>query len=290
MSDSVHQHQHGQTVSEPLPLFLFPGMGGYDPKLVEVGTACEGAVMSVEIAYPAWRVLHEADEFDLDTLVSYAVGQITKHCPACAVLLAGYSFGGVVAFAAATRLRDAGYTVRFLGLLDIEARPGCDTGPGAFRAPKTRWQQLVGFGAAIRRGDAKSKLAYVIARRLKSPRWRPLLRIYARIPRHWQRGEFRIYLERDLLSEHMEPLLRQWVARRGAVRPLPVPTYLFRTEQHSGNAAHHLGWDDYCPDLTVVSIPGSHLGLLGSSNRLILCAAFRNAVFQVLRHSVPSGA
>lgn len=263
-------------------MFLFPGMGGYDPKLREVGIACQDAVTTVEIAYPAWRVLHEADEFDLDTLVSDAVGQITKHCPACAILLAGYSFGGIVAFAAAARLRDAGYTVRFLGLLDIEAQPGRDAGPGALRAPKTRWQQLVGFSAAIRQGDAKSKLAYVVARRLKSPRWKPLLHIYARIPRRRLTGKFRVYLERDLLSEHMEPLLRQWVARRGAARPLPVPAYLFRTEQHSGGAAHDLGWDYYCPDLTVVSIPGSHLGMLGLSNRPILCAAFRNAVFHVL--------
>lgn len=287
MSDSIHQVQYGQAVSEPLPLFLFPGMGGYDPKLVEVGSACGGAVTSVEIAYPAWQVLHEANEFDFETLVSDVVGQITRYRPACDILLAGYSFGGIVAFAAATRLRDAGYEVRFLGLLDIEAQPGRDAAPGALRVPKTGWQQLVGFTAAIRQGDAGSKLAYVTARRLKSPRWRLLLRIYARILRRWLTGKFRIYLERDLLSEHMEPLLRQWVARRGAVQPLPVPACLFRTEQHSGHAAHDLGWDYYCPDLTVISIPGSHLGMLGSSNRPILCAAFRNAMFQVLGRPVP---
>ena len=287
MGDSIQQVQDGRAASESLPLFLFPGMGGYDPQLREVGIACQDAVTTLEIAYPAWRVLFEAHELDLDTLVSDAVGQITRHCPACAILLAGYSFGGIVAFAAAARLRTAGYTVRFLGLLDIEAQPGRDAGPGALRAPKTRWQQLPGFIAAVRQGDAVSKLAYVTARRLKSPRWGLLLRIYARIPRRWLAGKFRIYLERDLLSEHMEPLLRQWMARRGAVQPLPVPAFLFRTEQHSRNAPHHLGWDGYCPDLTVVSIPGSHLGMLGSSNRPILCAAFRNAVFRILGRPAP---
>ena len=101
-SDSTHQ-KHGQTVSEPFPLFLFPEMGGYDPKLVEVGIARGGAVTTVEVAYPAWRVLHEVNEFDFETLVSDTGGQITKHCPACAILLAGCSFGGIVAFAAAGR-------------------------------------------------------------------------------------------------------------------------------------------------------------------------------------------
>ena len=84
----------------------------------------------------------------------------------------------------------------------------------------------------------------------------------------------------------MEPLLHQWVARRGTTHPLPVPTYLFRTEQHSVNAAPHLGWDYYCPDLTVIPIPSKHLGMLGSSNRPVLCAAFRKAVFQVLGRPV----
>ena len=275
------------TVSEPLPLFLFPGMGGYDPQLVEVGTACQGAVVPVEIAYPAWRVLHQVRDFDFETLVADAVGQITKHGPARAILLAGYSFGGIIAFAVAARLREVGYSVRFLGLLDIEAQPGLDAAPGALRAPKTPWQQLAGFTASMPRGDAQSKLAYVTARHLKSPRWRLLLHLYARIPRRWMMGKFRVYLERDLLSEHMEPLLHQWVARRGAVRPLPVPAYLFRTDQHSGNAPPHLGWDYFCPDLTVVSVPGSHLGMLGSSNRPVLCTAFRNAVFQALGRAVP---
>jgi len=286
VSDDIHPAQRGTTVSKPPPLFLFPGMGGYDPQLVEVGFACGDAVTTVQIAYPAWRVLHGMRDFDFETLVNDVVGQITKHCPPCKILLAGYSFGSIVAFAAAARLRDIGYSVRFLGLLDSEAHPGLDTAPGALRAPKTRWQQLAGFTASMPRGDAQSKLAYVTARHLKSPRWRPLLRLYARIPRRWLKGTFRIYLERDLLSEHMEPLLLQWVARRGAVRPLPVPAYLFRTDQHSGNAPHHLGWDDYCPDLTVVSIPGSHLGMLGRSNLPILCAAFRNAVLQALGQTV----
>ena len=287
VSDSIHPAQCSATVTEPLPLFLFPGMGGYDPKLVEVGIACQGAVTPVEIAYPAWRVLHNVRDFDFETLVADAVGQVTKRSPACAILLAGYSFGGIVAFAAAARLRDAGYSVRFLGLLDIEAQPGLDTAPGALRAPKTRWQQLAGFTASMPRGDAQSKLAYVTARHLKSPRWKLLLRLYARIPRRYLTGKFRIYLERDLLSEHMEPLLHQWIARRAVVPPLPIPAFLFRTDQHSGNVPYHLGWDYYCPDLTVISIPGSHLGMLGSSNRPLLCAAFRTAVFQVLGRALP---
>ena len=287
VSESIHPDQRSPTVPELLPLFLFSGMGGYDPKLVDVGMSCQEAVSAVQIAYPNWRTLRKSSGFDLETLVIDAVVQVTTHCAPCAVLLAGYSFGGVVAFAAATQLRKRGYTVRFLGLLDVEAEPGLDAARGALRAPKTRRQSLTGFLAAIRRGEGASKLAYVSARHLKSPRLRPLLSLYARIPRRWLQRKFMVYLDRDLLSEHMEPLLRQWVARRNALQPLPIPVYLFRTEQHSANAPRHLGWDHHCPDLTVISMPGTHLGMLGSSNRPALCAAFRSAVFEALERTNP---
>lgn len=260
-------------------------MGGYDPNLIEVGNACQEAVRTAQISYPSWRALHDAQDFDFEALVSDAVMQITGRGPAGAILLAGYSFGGTVAFAAATRLRDTGHAVCFLGLLDIEAQPGLDNAPGALRAPMTSWQELAGFMAALRRGEGKSRLAYAVARRLKSPRWKPLLHLYARIPKHWLPGEFTVFLDRDLLSQHMEPLLRQWAAQRDTLRPLPVPVYLFRTGQHSANAPRHLGWDHCCPDLTVVPVSGTHLGMLRPSNLPALRAAFRTAVFQVLGRS-----
>lgn len=269
----------------PTPqLFLFPGMGGYDPNLIEVGNACQEAVRTAQISYPPWRALHEAQGFDFEALVSDAVAQIVRCRPTGPILLAGYSFGGVVAFAAATRLRDAGHAVGFLGLLDIEAQPGLDDAPGALRAPVTRRQEFAGFVAALRRGEGKSKLAYAVARRLKSPRWKQLLRLYAAIPTRWLDGRFTVYLDRDLLSQHMEPLLRQWAACRDALGPLPVPVYLFRTDQHSANVPPHLGWDHCCPDLTVVPVSGTHLGMLAAPNLPALCAAFRNAVFPALGH------
>lgn len=263
-------------------LFLFPGMGGYDPKLVEVGVACRQSVRTVQVLYPSWRTLLYDQDFSLDALVSDAVAQIKMYCSTGPILLAGYSFGGIVAFAVAMRLREDGCPVRFLGLLDIEAQPGIDVSPGALRAPITRWQELAGFAAAARRGEGTSKLAYVTARRLKSPRWQPLLQLYARVPQRWLPNKFKVYLDRDLLSQHMEPLLREWAVRRDALPPLHAPVYLFRTAQHSANAPRHLGWDHCCPDLTVVSMSGTHLGMLKPSNLPALCDGFSKAVAQVL--------
>jgi len=266
-------------------LFLFPGMGGYDPKLVEVGATCQQSVRAVQIVYPSWRALLHDENFCLDALVSDTIVQIKMHCSTGPILLAGYSFGGIVAFAVAMQLRKAGFPVCFLGLLDAEAQPGVDVSPGALRAPMTHRQELAGFIAALRRGEGTSKFAYVTARRLKSPRWQPLLQLYAQVPQRWLPSEFRVYLDRDLLSQHMEPLLREWAARRDALLPLHVPVYLFRTAQHSANAPRHLGWDHCCPDLTVVPMSGTHLGMLKPSNLPALCDAFGNAVNQVLERA-----
>ena len=281
MYDDVCPVQSSPTLPAPLHLFLFPGSGGYDPKLIKVGNACQEAANAIQITYRDWRFLRDARDFDFEALVTDAVEQIRQHRPARDIMLTGHSFGGLVAFAVATRLRDAGHTIRFLGLLDITAQPGLDVAPGALRAPKTKWQQLLGFLAALRQGEAQSKLAYATARVLMRPPWNALLNLYARVPRRWLKGKFATYLDRDLRSQYMEPLRDQWVAHFKALQPLPVPIYLFRTSQHGANVPNHLGWDRCCPDLTVVSVPGKHLSMFARSNLPVLCAAFQKAVHQV---------
>ena len=280
MHDIVCPVQRSPALSVPLHLFLFPGSGGYDPKLIDVGNACNEAVRAVQINYHDWRFLRDAQDFDFEALVTNAVAQIEQHRPARKILLTGHSFGGLVAFAVAMRLRDAGHTICFLGLLDIAAQPGLDVAPGALHAPKTKWQLFLGFLAGLRRGAGQSQLAYATARVLVKPRWNVLLSLYARVPRRWLKGKFAVYLERDLRSKYMERLRNQWVARFDTLQPLPVPVYLFRTSQHGANIAHHLGWDHCCPDLTVVSVPGRHLSMFASQNLPVLCAAFQKATFQ----------
>lgn len=283
--DNVRPAQRGRVSPNRPHLFLFPGMGGYDPNLAKVGIACKQDLETVQIGYPSWRTLLHDPEFSLAALVNDAIEQIARHGSTGPVLLAGYSFGGIVAFAVATRLCAAGRSVCFLGILDSEARPGADITPGALRAPMTLRQELAGFVTGLRRGEGTSKIAYATARRLKSPRWSPLLQFYARVPRRWLPKEFRVYLDRDLLSQHMEPLLHQWNADLDDLPPLQVPTYLFRTAQHSAKAPPHLGWDHCCPNLTVVAMSGTHLGMLGPSGLPTLCAAFSKAVTQVLERA-----
>jgi len=276
---SLLSHQSSSASSGVPHLFLFPGMGGYDPDLIQLGIACEEWVQATQLAFPHWTAVVRRPQFDFEVLLGDILRQINSHCPAGPVLLAGYSFGGIVAFAVAHRLGKAGRSVRFLGLLDIEAEPG--VGIGARRRRMTPRQELAGFIAALRRGEGLSKLAYAASRILKEPQARPLTRLIAGLPRRLWSGKFASYLDRDLLFWHLVPLLREWATIGPTLPPLDAQTCLFRTEQHDSDAPWHLGWDRLCPNLRVVAVPGKHSTLLGQS-----LAAVREAFAEAVRHSL----
>jgi len=267
-------------------LSLFQGMGNDDPELVELGVACKKWVQTVQISYPPWRVLLHSSDFSFEALVSDIMMQIAMRSPTGPILLAGYSWGGNIAFVVAAHLQKTGRAVRFLGLLDSEARPGIDYATDAPRPLKTHWQQFMRFTAAVRRGNSVEKLTYKTAEQLIRPRFKPLLKFYARVPRNWLLGNFAIHLERDLQSFHFRPLQHQWAILRKVLPPLQAPVFLFRTakhEQHATNSPHHLEWGHCCLNLTVLSTPGAHHGehgMLGPSNLPILCAAFKKVVLQ----------
>ena len=278
MLNAVQHDRNCSTLSNIPHLFLFPGMGGYDPDLIQIGIACREAVRPVKISYPPWRTQLRDPDFDFEALISDVVAQVTLHSSINPILLVGYSFGGIVAFVAATRLRNAGYPVQFLGLLDTEVQPGVDFETGVFYPPMTRWREFTGFVAALRRGDATGKLAFVLARELSKSQWRQALRLFARVPREWLRGDFVTFLDRDLLSWHIQPMLRQWASLRATLPPLPVPAFLFRTDHHNANAPRHLGWEYYCPELEIFSVSGTHNGMLEASNLPTLCAIVMKTV------------
>ena len=199
-----------------------------------------------------------------------------------AILLAGYSFGGIVAAAVAARLRDGGIAVRFLGLLDSEIRPDIDRRDGATQRRRlTRRQELFGLLSAIRQGDAIGRVAYFISRTIKEPRWRRVLDLYGRLPRRLLPGYFSRLLDRDLLFWHFIPLLRQWEGIFDDLAPVPVRAVLFRTTQHDMAAPRDLGWERLCPDLTIVAMPGTHHELIVRTLPAMR-AAFTQAVAEVL--------
>ena len=86
--------------------------------LARLRAALEGKIRFVVIQYPGWREMLAAGA-GFDVLVDATVSQIQTECGEDDFyLLAGYSFGGFVAWEAARRLVEYGHRVSFLGLID----------------------------------------------------------------------------------------------------------------------------------------------------------------------------
>jgi len=80
-------------------------------------TAFGGTLRFKLTDYPEWRETMEA-RLDFSAIVTAVVATIVAETSEQPYLLAGYSYGGFVAYAAAQRLIQHGHRVAFLGLLD----------------------------------------------------------------------------------------------------------------------------------------------------------------------------
>jgi thioesterase domain-containing protein len=108
-------------------IFLFPGLDGDEPRLTNLRAGLSDRFRIIPIEYPDWpEMVRRSQSFD--ALVDLAVSQITAAQPGGPLLLAGYSFGGDVAFATATRLLRLERRIGFLGILDTDLQRGCRGG------------------------------------------------------------------------------------------------------------------------------------------------------------------
>ena len=104
-------------------VFLFPGIGGDFPQLGGFRSSLAGRVHFALINYPdLGNYAMAASAFDFNAMVDACVKQIRAARCDAPVLLAGYSFGGYVAFETAQRLLRSHYRVAFLGLIDTPFR------------------------------------------------------------------------------------------------------------------------------------------------------------------------
>ena len=158
------------------PLFIAHGLGGSVMELRQLANAIDTdrAVYGIEA-----RGLDGRSEplESIDGMARYYVDAVRQLQPKGPYLLAGFSFGGLVALEMAQLLSREGETVRFLGLLD--SFPHTRFWP--LRARFESWRQLAGFarsGAAMsrlfgyHRDVIRTKSAAAAALYLASRAWR----------------------------------------------------------------------------------------------------------------------
>ena len=245
---------------EKLAVFLLPGLTGDVGELAALLSPTEAPLHFVPIHYRHWSSLRrEANE--LDRLVADCVSQIENYGSPATILLVGYSFGGLIAWAVARAMIVSGHRIGLLGLIDTLACPRVAEGPAS---TAERWDRLV---RGIRRGETGDQLARFAAGALFRPQ------------ANWARAAFRRLHGFGLFPRmlnlidlniqmrfHVIPM-RECVARMAASgERIQCPAALFRGSGWPVGEDAELGWSRYLAKLRVVTISGDHNNVLQPQN------------------------
>lgn len=277
---TIQRHLSGEApeAGELSQVFLLPGIGGDEPRLVRFREACADELRIVPIGYGDW---HDwvRPEFDLDQLLDRVAADIVTRAPAGPLMLAGYSLGGFMAYAVGARLAAAGRVIRVIGLLDasnLGSAAGAQAGIGT--KPFSRNDELHQIVAGFQSGLPGNALARSVVRRLTSPRWHKLLPAAIRLSNarlpwdfgYYLRGHLRIGLLTKFISVHRENFA-----------PLPalasVPLVLLRSER-AATGRQDLGWAGYGRSIAVVPVGGDHFNMFDPPHLHVLAERFVTAM------------
>jgi thioesterase domain-containing protein len=254
-------------------VLLFPGLGGDERELAALRTGSSHALRCLTVEYPDWTDIY-TKPIDLDGLIAHCVARVNALVPQGSLRLAGYSFGGTMAYAVAGALVASGRDIARLALLDSPARPHVSTTPPSLTARGRRFAKAVRegeihreiagtfAGLVMRTGNAKALLALGSLRRFNLP---------LKLQEH---------LNKPITCRLREKLLLDLIERMKADHPaLDVPAVLFRsTRQHIVDSAADLGWSKHLCSLEVFDLPGDHHTFIKPENIAALCKVFVEAM------------
>jgi len=240
-------------------VFLLPGLSGILQELDTLISPIEAPVQFVPIRYRHWSELRP-DPDELDRLVADCVRQIESHGPPATIMLAGYSFGGNVAWAVAKAMATSGHRIGLLGLIDSPANPYIEANA---RSTVGRFGRLI---RGIRRGETGQQLARSSAGILfRSRTWMRTafkqLHGCGLLPRIFNCIDANIQMRYHII------LLRECVARMATSgERSPYPSVLFRCSDRPLGEPADLGWTYYLPKLRVVTLSGDHNSVMQMQN------------------------
>ncbi|WP_122711247.1 non-ribosomal peptide synthetase, partial [Pseudomonas viridiflava] len=278
---TVREGRHGT------PLFLIHDFTGLDAYFPVLGQHLDGdfaiyGLPGIGLGQP-----------QLNTLEGLAAGLVERirgvqlHGP---YRLAGWSFGGVLAYEVATQLLGMDETVSFVGLLDSYVPRLTDQGKARWEGPHLLERELLAHCAAY--WQAQGKVGVTPLMRLVSlqeqadmPAFESLLQLcrdeQLLYPELAEASDLQLrhYLERELAHGHALANYR--------LEPMSLQVHLFRAEQlqsapsdaASGQDSNH-GWADVLPDgqLHCVSVPGDHMSMMQAPHVQVLGQALGKAL------------
>jgi non-ribosomal peptide synthetase component F/thioesterase domain-containing protein len=256
-----------------IKVFLMPGIVYDEPDLARFRHALRNQIRFIVIGYPNWRDMIAA-RADFEAVVSDAVAQILSQCGDDPICLAGYSFGGFVAFAAAHRLSAAQHRVGFLGLLDPRRRSAFSASPLAGIARRMTLGQRLQLHLQTRDFAVVLRLGLRILLEIRA------FAVAASL------AKLCVYINSRRAVPHLIYVLRSYTMRGWQPKPLPVATSLFRSEEQPH--PHEIDWRAWCSPFTVVPVAGDHETMLAATNTERLCAQFVEALHKANSSVDPS--
>jgi len=265
-------------------VFFFPGI---DDDAVAEGRfrrSLRERVHFETLTYPDWQTMVRSGG-GLERLVDIACAKILELPPEVPLRLAGYSFGGVVALALATRLAALNRQVVWLAVFDtdLELFTGSSTrAPWSRRGLGKRFQH-------IREAGWSRKVIWPLTNLMVDSSVRSLLsRLTNR--RGTRTLPFRLPLPRSLPRSIDVPI--RWTLRRDMMaawlyRREPVvaacPIVLFRTDEHPGTASSDLGWSVFGGPVSVHRVDGDHATMFHPPHGAALAERFARVCLEPSR-------
>ncbi len=272
-SNPAPRQRIGLGVIEGLPVsntvFLLPGLGGDERELAALRDGCAASIRCVPVEFPDWTALY-TQALTVDQLVEHCRVQIERLAPTGGIRLAGYSFGGTIAYALAAALIESGRRVDRLGMLDAPAAPHVATTSPSLGA---RWRR---FATAVRENDLPREIGGTMAGLVMRSKNARLLLALGRLRRFHLPFNMQHHLNKPITCRLREKLLLDLIDRMHANQvQLDVPAVLFRSDrQHEADAAPDLGWNKHLRSLRVIHLPGDHHTVIKPENIAVLCKAF----------------
>jgi acyl-CoA synthetase (AMP-forming)/AMP-acid ligase II/thioesterase domain-containing protein len=258
-------------VDERLPLVhLFPGILGDEPGLAQFRAALRGRVRFRLMEYPDQRSMM-GPRICFDSVVDHAIKQLRvdgQH----RVNLAGYSFGGFVAFEVARRLRDSGQSVGLVGLLDPAREAWLEVSSVANLGLKKLFAKVKGI--ELQHDLIRLCVRLRALRTLRCMGW-----LVERLGNRLTALRFSLRVTESLRQEG----LRDW-----EIKPLSGPATLFRSQEVMPGLSNDLGWQSLCESLEMVPVAGGHRTMIESSNIPSLSSVFFKALQESQTRSDPA--
>ena len=263
------ESQSPESTKSGLPLvFLMPGISGDEPLLAHFRAQFGGIVRFKLIDYLDWPDLLK-DGVRLDAIVAAVTKEIDAESNGEACFLAGYSFGGFIAYEAARSLVAAGRRVSGVAMIDSR------------------------LSDAIVEPEIQNRIKALLVnpKRLLLGMVRQLATLCIRLRWFWPLrvfGKWAMSLSSSAAFSfryNMNWTLRAFALRSWRPYLLQVPTVLLRSEENEAGSEPDLGLGAVCAPLRVVHIGGTHRSIFQPPYLEALCASFLSACGAIGRDS-----